>query len=124
MTNQNCLNSLLFLVMLGILWIIGMKPIAIDHHNWVHWKKLEQVWNNEKSKLFNLPILCDAWHIVDYRDENHNYDDDDGNDDVDDCVDDGNDDLYIIGAVCDVFAYFAFLPFLDTFGSKNKRKSV
>ena len=34
------------------------------------------------------------------------------------------DDLYIIGAVCDVFAYFAFLPFLDTFGSKNKRKSV
>ena len=35
-----------------------------------------------------------------------------------------DDDLYIIGAVCDVFAYFAFLPFLDTFGSIIKKKSV
>ena len=45
----------------------------------------------------------------------HPCNDDDGDDDDDD-------DLYIIGAVCDVFAYFAFLPFLDTFGSRNKRK--
>ena len=47
---------------------------------------------NEKSKLFNLPILCDAWHIVDYWDENHDYDDDDGNDDDDDCGEDDDDD--------------------------------
>ena len=50
-------------------------------------------------------------------------DDDDDDGDGDDGGD--NEDLYIIGAVCDVFAYFAFLPFLYTFGSKiRRRKSV
>ena len=38
---------------------------------------------------------------------------------------DDDDDLYIIGAVCPSrFSLFHFLPFLDTFGSKNMRKSV
>ena len=55
-------------------------------------------------------------------DEGGDGDDDEDADDEDD--DEDADDLYIIGAVCDVFAYFAFLPFLYTFGSKNKRKSV
>ena len=26
--------------------------------------------------------------------------------------------------VCNIFAYLVFLPFLDTFGSRNKRKCV
>ena len=39
--------------------------------------------------------------------------------------DDDVDDLYIIGAVCmSRFCLFHFLPFLDTFGSKNMRKNV
>ena len=49
-------------------------------------------------------------------------------DDDADADDDDDDDLYIIGAVClsvcHVFVYFAFLPFLDTFGYRNNRKSA
>ena len=78
---------------------------------------------NVKCKIFMLQIvkLC-VWeaefvsHLCSANAAENLTDDDDDDDD--------DDDLYIIGAVCDVFAYFAFLPFLDTFGSKNKRKSV
>ena len=57
---------------------------------------------------------CDF--IYDYDNQDH---DNDGDDD-----DDDDDDIYIMVKCLSRFCLFYFLPFLGTFGFRNKRKSV
>ena len=97
--------------------------------------------NNEETNravdnwsAHHLPLLawrtrhCPCLLIIEYDNCNDYYCDNCCNDNFCNnnyCDRNDNHDLYIIGAVCmSRFCLFHFLPFLDTFGSKNMRKSV